>query len=103
MGETIVDQFYLMIGKVRVQVLRPPSAEALGLSPRELETMLHLAAGLSGKEAAQKMKVSFNTVQTYRLRIGVKLGATSKPDFIGHLIAYCLKQETGLVAQPGRG
>jgi len=89
----------LAIGKIKIQVARPPRAKALGLSPRELETLLHLAGGFSGKEIARYMNVSLNTVLTYKFRIGVKFGASSKADLIGHLVAHCLEQESALVAQ----
>lgn len=47
----------------------------LGLTPRELEILQHIAAGLSNKEIAAKLYVSENTVKTHSSRIFDKLNA----------------------------
>jgi NarL family two-component system response regulator LiaR len=47
----------------------------LGLTPRELETLEALAAGLSTREIAERFGVSENTVKTHTTRVFDKLGA----------------------------
>ena len=47
----------------------------LGLTPRELEILEHIAAGHSNKEIADRLFVSENTVKTHSSRLFDKLGA----------------------------
>lgn len=49
--------------------------EALGLTPRELEILEMIAAGLSNREIAERGHVSENTVKTHSSRVFSKLGA----------------------------
>lgn len=49
--------------------------EALGITPRELETLELIAQGLSNREIAAKLFVSENTVKTHSSRVFDKLGA----------------------------
>jgi len=48
---------------------------ALGITPRELEILQLIAAGLSNKEIAERVNVSQNTVKTHSSRVFDKLGA----------------------------
>ena len=48
---------------------------ALGITPRELEILEHIAAGLSTREIAERLFVSENTVKTHASRLFDKLGA----------------------------
>jgi len=48
---------------------------SLGITPRELEILELIAAGLSNKEIAARVFVSENTVKTHSSRIFEKLGA----------------------------
>jgi NarL family two-component system response regulator LiaR len=48
---------------------------ALGLTPRELEILEHIAAGLSTREIAERVFLSENTVKTHSSRVFEKLGA----------------------------
>lgn len=48
---------------------------ALGITPRELEILEHIAAGLSTREIAERLFVSENTVKTHSSRLFDKLGA----------------------------
>jgi ATP/maltotriose-dependent transcriptional regulator MalT len=48
--------------------------EALGLTPRELEILELIAAGLSTREIAGRVHVSENTVKTHASRVYAKLG-----------------------------
>jgi NarL family two-component system response regulator LiaR len=47
----------------------------LGVTPRELETLGLMAAGLSNREIAERLFVSENTVKTHCARLFDKLGA----------------------------
>jgi DNA-binding CsgD family transcriptional regulator len=49
--------------------------DALGITPRELEILELIAAGLSNKEIAERVHVSENTVKTHSSRVFDKLGA----------------------------
>jgi ATP/maltotriose-dependent transcriptional regulator MalT len=47
----------------------------LGLTPRELEILELIAAGLSNREIGERVHVSENTVKTHSSRVFAKLGA----------------------------
>ena len=49
--------------------------ESLGITPRELEILELIAAGLSNKEIAARVYVSENTIKTHSSRVFEKLGA----------------------------
>jgi len=49
--------------------------ERLGITPRELEILELIAAGLSNREIAEKLFVSENTVKTHSSRLFDKLSA----------------------------
>jgi ATP/maltotriose-dependent transcriptional regulator MalT len=49
--------------------------ESLGITPRELEILELIAAGLSTREIAERVFVSENTVKTHSSRVFDKLGA----------------------------
>jgi len=59
------DSFTLNEGKLR----------ELGITPRELEILELIAAGLSNREIAEKLFVSENTVKTHSSRLFDKLSA----------------------------
>ena len=48
---------------------------SLGLTPRELEILELIAAGLSNREIGERVHVSENTVKTHSSRVFAKLGA----------------------------
>ncbi|HSD16709.1 MAG TPA: response regulator transcription factor [Thermomonas sp.] len=58
----------------------PRAAEALGISPRELEVLREIAAGHSNKEIALRLHVSPNTVKTHVARLLEKLEARRRTD-----------------------
>ena len=51
---------------------------SLGITPRELEILELIAAGLSNKEIADRVNVSENTVKTHSSRVFDKLGASRR-------------------------
>jgi DNA-binding NarL/FixJ family response regulator len=60
----------------------PQAVDRLGISPRELEVLCHLAAGRSNKEIAATLHVSLNTVKTHVARLYDKLEAKRRTDAI---------------------
>lgn len=64
----------------------------LGLTPRELDILEVVAAGLSNKEIADRLFVSENTVKTHAARVFAKLGAKRRTQ------AVQLAKEAGIIA-----
>jgi DNA-binding CsgD family transcriptional regulator len=54
------------------------AAARLGVTPRELEILERIAAGLSNREIAEQLFVSENTVKTHVGRLFGKLGAARR-------------------------
>jgi DNA-binding CsgD family transcriptional regulator len=52
------------------------------LSDRELQVFQMLGAGISTREMAAELKLSFKTIETYREHIKHKLGLDSAPQLI---------------------
>jgi DNA-binding CsgD family transcriptional regulator len=67
------------------------AVETLGITPRELEILELIAAGLSTKEIAERVVVSENTVKTHASRLFDKLGAKRRTQ------AVQLAKERGLI------
>ena len=72
----------VVVREVEVVVPAPPTFErddarvaSLGITPRELEILELIAAGLSTREIAGRLHVSENTVKTHTSRVFDKLGA----------------------------
>src|SRR5690242_11142531 len=70
----------IVIREIPVRVEGPFSRndkelQRLGVTPRELEILELIAAGLSNREIAEKVFVSENTVKTHTARLLSKLGA----------------------------
>ena len=63
----------------------PRAAE---LSEREKDVLIQLAWGYSNKEIAAKLNISVKTVETYKVRIGEKLGLRSRSD----IVQYAMRQ-----------
>ena len=51
---------------------------ALGITPRELEILGHIARGMSSREIAETLFVSENTVKTHSSRLFDKLGVNRR-------------------------
>lgn len=64
----------------------------LGITPRELEILEALAAGLSNKEIAARLFVSENTVKTHAARVFAKLSARRRTQ------AVQLAKAAGIIA-----
>jgi DNA-binding CsgD family transcriptional regulator len=64
----------------------------LGVTPRELEILEHIAQGLSNREIAEQLFVSENTVKTHSSRLFDKLGAKRRTQ------AVQLGKQRGLIA-----
>lgn len=56
------------------------------LSVRETEVLRSLACGYSNQQTADRLSLSVKTVETYRQRIGQKLGLCSRPDFVRYAL-----------------
>jgi two-component system response regulator NreC len=61
---------------------------AVELSEREKEVLVMLAWGYSNKEIAGQLTLSVKTVETYKVRIGEKLGLRSRTE----IVQYALRQ-----------
>lgn len=96
--ERIVDREVRVEVPVEVPVARTEPfvrdaarVEALGLTPRELDILDAIAAGLSNKEIAERLFVSENTVKTHAARLFSKLSARRRTQ------AVQLAKEAGLI------
>jgi NarL family two-component system response regulator LiaR len=83
--------------EVPVRVAEPFAPDAarareLGITPRELEILEAIAAGLSTREIAAKLFVSENTVKTHSRRLFDKLNARRRTQ------AVQAAREAGLIA-----
>ncbi len=70
-----------------------------GLSPREKETLELISLGYTNREIAKKFGVSTKTVETYRVRVGEKLGLKTRADLTRYVLESGLRQKT-LGARP---
>ncbi len=68
-----------------------PQRDSGTLSPRQLETLALLGAGLTNEEAAARMNTARATVDTQRARINRKLGARGTGILVRHAIRIRLK------------
>ena len=65
--------------------------EQLGITPREMEILELIAAGLSNRQIAERISVSENTVKTHAARVFEKLSARRRTQ------AVQLAKEAGLI------
>ena len=72
-------------------VVSAASIERLGVTPRELEILQLIAAGLSNREIAERLNVSENTVKTHSTRLFSKLNARRRTQ------AVQIAKEAGLL------
>ena len=59
------------------------------LTSRETLVLQHLANGLSSREVAKKLGISYYTVKSHRVRIKRRLGATT----FAHAVAIALDEK----------
>jgi DNA-binding CsgD family transcriptional regulator len=52
------------------------------LTPREREALSYFVRGLSQAKIARQMDISIKTVETYRTRVGQKLGLRNREDLM---------------------
>jgi len=72
-------------------VVNTTRLQQLGITPRELEILEAIAAGLSTREIAEKLFVSENTVKTHSSRLFDKLSAKRRTQ------AVQIAKEAGLI------
>jgi DNA-binding CsgD family transcriptional regulator len=79
----------IVVREVQVEVPAPveftldqQQLDKLGITPRELEILRFIAAGLSNREIAAKAFVSENTVKTHSSRVFDKLGARRRTEAV---------------------
>ncbi|NWA24021.1 helix-turn-helix transcriptional regulator [Pseudomonas gingeri] len=73
-----------------------------GAAPRELECLLAVAGGASGKEAARALGVTEDTVKKRLLSLTTKLGVTRRAALVAKAFALGLIQVAGVIApNPG--
>ena len=98
--ETVVETVVTREVPVEVRVPIPANGrfvrnqarvEQLGLTPRELDILEAMAAGLSNREIAERLFVSENTVKTHAGRVFDKLAAKRRTQ------AVQLAKEAGLI------
>ncbi|HVM48890.1 MAG TPA: response regulator transcription factor [Candidatus Acidoferrum sp.] len=72
------------------------------LSEREREILTLLAWGYSNKEIANHLQLSVKTVETYRLRVGEKLGLRSRTEMVQYALRQGWLNESHPVLRPSR-
>jgi len=78
-------------GRILVHVSRsavdsPVPAPSVALSAREREVLLLLAQGHSNRAAAEQLGLSVKTVETYRTRLGSKLGLRTRAELFRYAV-----------------
>jgi DNA-binding NarL/FixJ family response regulator len=86
-GETVLDPSVSKRGSLKGE-------RNHGLTPRELEVLQHICAGLSNREIAEKLDLSVNTVAVHRANIMHTLGVHKTAE----LVVYAITN--GLVTLP---
>ena len=80
----------ILAGSVLRTATRParsrPSAGADQLSEREEEVLRRIAWGETNKEIAQGLGISTKTVETYKARIGEKLGLRTRTEMVRYAL-----------------
>lgn len=85
-------------GRILVNISRPAdsptAAPSVPLSRRERQVLMLLAQGHSNRSVADRLELSVKTVETYRTRLGNKLGLRTRADLFRYSV------ETGIL-EPG--
>jgi DNA-binding NarL/FixJ family response regulator len=74
-------------------------SRAANLSEREKDVLIQLAWGYSNKEIAAKLNISVKTVETYKVRIGEKLGLRSRSEMVQYAMRQGWMNETSPLAR----
>jgi DNA-binding CsgD family transcriptional regulator len=67
-----------LASRARIDVGEAPPDDAAGLTPREREVLLHLAAGRTNRQIAEALYISPRTAGVHVSRILAKLGASTR-------------------------
>jgi DNA-binding NarL/FixJ family response regulator len=78
----------------RAPVTANGEPHAADLSEREKDVLIQLAWGYSNKEIAAKLRISVKTVETYKVRIGEKLGLRSRSEIVQYTMRQGWMNET---------
>jgi len=62
------------------------------ITPKEREVLNLIADGLSSKEIARRLSISFYTVQTHRKNMLAKVGAKNTPELIVKIMGQAQPQ-----------
>jgi DNA-binding NarL/FixJ family response regulator len=76
----------LPLAHLAEQILQRGRDQSQVLTPRELEIVKLIADGLSSKEIAQRLVISFKTVETHRANILRKLGFSDRLELAKYAI-----------------
>lgn len=71
------------------------------LSQREREVLRLVAAGYSAPDIADRLRISSKTVDTYRRRIGEKLGMSGRPEYVQFALRTGLLLPERVALRPG--
>lgn len=80
--------------------LQRPTTSTVDLSERELQVLQLLARGVSHARIAEMLFLSPKTVETYRTRIGRKLGLRERADLMQYALAAGLLDESTPLPPP---
>ena len=87
----------------RVQRSMPDTADQLllaSLCERELNVLRLIAEGFAGPLIGEKMAISAKAVDSYKQRIGEKLGASGRPSFVRFALRVGLLNTRGTPESP---
>ena len=78
------------------------AAHSAELSEREREVLTLLARGYSNREIAGDLSLSVKTVETYKVRVGEKLGLRSRAEMVQYALRQGWLNETLSLTPPAR-
>lgn len=79
--------------RVDSPIAESPQVVLQRLSPREQEVLQRIARGMTNQQVADELFLSVKTIETYRSRLGQKIGSRDRA------IMYQFAEESGLLAQ----
>lgn len=81
---------YYSSSVAKVLIKFPKQAGETKLTSREQVILTHIAKGFSSKEIAQKLSISYRTVEAHRRNIKTKLNTETLADMVRYAIAHGL-------------